>query len=502
MNHRFSPAFLSAVFVLSLPNPVSAETLKIEKQVAKGVAFFQEIETGGGGSLPRIVNVLRIDLKEPGVKLQYGQANDVIGTGGDIKGREGVGTLAVRNRAVGGVNGDYFAWSADPLGLGIQNGELISEPMDFRACVALMEDRVEIGVMAGEGVVTLGQKTPLLVNGINRIPHDGELIVETPRFAGASIGHKAGIIVQVNETNLPLKVSQELTGKVETISPIEQSEPLPICPHDKVLLIAFGDTGRRLAQSANQGDAVSLRFDLTPNLSAPSRGKYPSRAGRAARRSAAKPTWQEAKQAVSGGPWLVKEGKVSIDYEAEGFNAAEFVAKRHPRTAFGVTRDGRVLLVTVDGREEWSAGVSLRELAGLLLKYGAVNGINLDGGGSTSMFVGGGIVNAPSDGRLRPVANGLLVFADPLDTPDLNSPHLVPASDDGVPLHVGDRQTFHVVGGDGSPLPAGVQVIWGTEDGLGFITQGGTFRSLKAGRGTITARVGGLTLRTPVNVTH
>ncbi len=92
---------------------------------------------------------------------------------------------------------------------------------------------------------------------------------------------------------------------------------------------------------------------------------------------------------------------------AEGFAAA-----RHPRTAVGVRADGRILLVTVDGRQpELSVGMTIAELASLLIELGAVEAVNMDGGGSTAMVVRGEVVNSPSDltGE-RAVGDALLVF--------------------------------------------------------------------------------------------
>ena len=89
--------------------------------------------------------------------------------------------------------------------------------------------------------------------------------------------------------------------------------------------------------------------------------------------------------------------------------------KRHPRTAAGVTRDGRtLLLVVVDGRQPgWSAGATLVELADLMRGLGAWTALNLDGGGSSALWwrapgeAEGRIRNRPSDGHVRPVANAL-----------------------------------------------------------------------------------------------
>jgi exopolysaccharide biosynthesis protein len=97
-------------------------------------------------------------------------------------------------------------------------------------------------------------------------------------------------------------------------------------------------------------------------------------------------------------------------------------AQRHPRTAAGVSRDGRTLLLAVaDGRQPgWSVGLTLPELARLMIEAGAWNAVNLDGGGSSAMWYrepgsgAGRVLNRPSDGRVRPVAShlGVRVHAD------------------------------------------------------------------------------------------
>ena len=82
---------------------------------------------------------------------------------------------------------------------------------------------------------------------------------------------------------------------------------------------------------------------------------------------------------------------------------------RAPRTALGITKDGKALLVVVDGRSRSSVGYTLLELAQFMLEQGAVEAMNLDGGGSSQMIVGSQIVNAPSDGRERRLGAGIAV---------------------------------------------------------------------------------------------
>lgn len=110
-------------------------------------------------------------------------------------------------------------------------------------------------------------------------------------------------------------------------------------------------------------------------------------------------------QAVGGGPWLVKEGEVQ-----------EVEDQRHPRTAVGIKEDGSILLVVADGRSSSSAGLTFAELAQYMKDLGAVEALNLDGGGSSAAVVKNPdtyaleVKNVPSDGTERPVGNTLLVI--------------------------------------------------------------------------------------------
>lgn len=107
---------------------------------------------------------------------------------------------------------------------------------------------------------------------------------------------------------------------------------------------------------------------------------------------------RQVTDAVSGRPLLVARGEVATEV-LDGFATSNH---RQPRTAIGVSRDGRrVFLVVVDGRQDHSRGLTLYQLARTLDELGAWRAINLDGGGSSVMYVrqAGGIVSSPSPGR-------------------------------------------------------------------------------------------------------
>jgi hypothetical protein len=115
--------------------------------------------------------------------------------------------------------------------------------------------------------------------------------------------------------------------------------------------------------------------------------------------------WYGVFDAIGGNPTLVEGGRISVEQTNDPF----FL--RHPRTGVGSTPDGRVLMVTVDGRRPgYSVGMTPRQFAGLFISLGADYALNLDGGGSTTMSIFGDVVNRPSDGRQRPVSSALLLL--------------------------------------------------------------------------------------------
>ena len=106
---------------------------------------------------------------------------------------------------------------------------------------------------------------------------------------------------------------------------------------------------------------------------------------------------KEFDDVLAAGPLLVKEGNIPV------LPATSLVTARHPRTAIGVMKSRRILLVTLDGRTTEAAGVTLNELALLMKSLGSRDAVNLDGGGSTTMWIRGrsfnGVVNMPCDNK-------------------------------------------------------------------------------------------------------
>ena len=104
------------------------------------------------------------------------------------------------------------------------------------------------------------------------------------------------------------------------------------------------------------------------------------------------PNWDNVKHIISGGPYLVKNGEVFVDMTEQKLGA---IGGKNPRTAIGYTQDGNFIMVAVDGREGASVGLTLKELAWFMKSIDCINAMNLDGGGSTVMYVNGRVVNMP-----------------------------------------------------------------------------------------------------------
>ena len=113
---------------------------------------------------------------------------------------------------------------------------------------------------------------------------------------------------------------------------------------------------------------------------------------------------------IGAGPQLLASGKFVAESEAANYSES-LMKLRHPRTSIGWREDGRLILVTVDGRQpRKSVGMTIEELAKLMLELGCQEAINLDGGGSTTMVIKNKIVNSSSDQTgERPVSDALLL---------------------------------------------------------------------------------------------
>lgn len=118
------------------------------------------------------------------------------------------------------------------------------------------------------------------------------------------------------------------------------------------------------------------------------------------------------RDALGTGPMLLVDGEIRVTSDQEVFFGTS-IPEVHPRTAAGITADGDLIVMVVDGRQEASRGVSLEELAALMRDAGAVDALNLDGGGSSTMVIQGIRLNLPTGYDVeREVMSALATFCE------------------------------------------------------------------------------------------
>lgn len=363
-------------------------------------ALYQGDATG-----PWVVRVLRVDrthLRQVHAAL----ATDV------VPGRETTSSVATRRGALAAVNGGYFVVGAadgvpgDLAGVGVQDGVYDSEAVADRA--ALVVDGARSQVASITTVASLraqdGSRVPLngVDRGVGRIRDCGEPgdlpteqaqqdvtctnpdeIIAFDSAYGASAEVGAGVSVTLDRRGRVVDVRDSRGG---------------VIPTDGKVLEGIGAGATWLRTHARLGAVVRTVSDLRAD------GRV-----QGVRRSTG---------VVNGGPFLVRDGATFVDAYGEGFVHPgdpgfyfSFAVSRNPRTMAGLTRDGDLLLVTVDGRAPgYSIGMSFAEQARVMRALGARDAINLDGGGSTTMVAAGGLLGRPSDATgERPVGDVLVV---------------------------------------------------------------------------------------------
>lgn len=453
------------------------------KPLGEGVVLKQYVQPFYNS--PQIVNVLEVDLNHAAVRVDAEVATGRVYRADLTQGREVVSATVRRLGALAAINADFFPWTGDPLNLHIQGGELISEPTSERAVFGITSDGVVLfGAPLWRGQVVVEGTEPLPLTALNRPVQANECVLVTPWWGETYPLPNGAVVWRVGEMDGKPRLGGEVRAKLAERLAAASTCPVP---EDGCLLVATGTLAERL-NLLNEGTAITLRFAVEPdqNMVVLSPERQPTTATLASRRywrrQVGTDFWKQAFMAVGGGPWLLRDGNILIDASQQGFNDG-FTNNRHPRTAVGVTAEGKLLLVTVDGRQPMSAGMTLGELAQLMKQLGATDAINLDGGGSTTLAIRGGlIVNSPSEGRERPVANAIVVYAPRSSMPTPAALQLEPAS---VTLPSGGNVQFRVRSSrNGETLDPGA-VVFGTTGGIGFVDQTGRFTAFKMGKGTV-----------------
>ncbi len=458
---------LVGLFWAFAPALQTLSTERIEKRISPHVSLFQEISQNP----PLAIQGVRITPAKA-VSFRSALGNDVVATEGALRGRELTSRMAWRHRAVAAINADFFD-GGDPLGLCIVNFELVSEPYTGRPGVGWTPTgQVVMGDPTLDADLTRPDGAKLSITGINRTANaQNDLVLFTSFYGATATAAARGVAVILEALPRPLRVGASVQAIVREV---REGNSAPI-PSTGGVLMGTGNAAEML-RTLLPGDRVAIRIDL--------QGENAAR-------------WRQVQEAVAGGPWLIRDGKrLTTEEQGGGFNPQSFVERRHPRTAVGRTARGEIIWLTVDGRQPHSQGATLDELARILERYGAVEAINLDGGGSTTLVVRNLIINSPSDGAERPVSNAWMVYDDAQrpTLPSNSGYQIAPAQ---ATLRVGETVRFRIVRND-QPISTW-DIVWGAGT-LGFIDQWGRFRAMRSGRGVISAYIDGQWLYAPVEV--
>jgi hypothetical protein len=283
-------------------------------------------------------------------------------------------------QAAAGINGGYFNLKiGQPVGAIKREGQWLSSPILDRGAVAWSNGGTwRFGRVGFTGTSQWtdggGTKTTVPLVGFNTA------YVESGVAAYNALW---GAVYQTRtQGEIASPVVEGKAGPASMLDAVGTAVPIPAQGY---LLVARG-TGRPLLIDKSQGG-----FSVTFSHGAADSGV------------------EALPNILGGGPLLLQEGKNVLDGKRERFQP-DVLMGTAPRTLLGRRGDGSILLVTVDGRQTDAKGMTLEEATNLMQSLGAVDALNLDGGGSTTFYLGGKVRNQPSGGQERPLPNGLAVL--------------------------------------------------------------------------------------------
>jgi hypothetical protein len=364
------------VLVPGAPFPAVLASSVEREPVAPGVshATYRLVTVAG----PLVVSVVTVDPREPTVRLGTVLAHDRI-----LSKDETISSMARRTGAVAGINGDYFDinGSGAPLGVLVRNGSLDRTPSSRVALTIARDGALRFETYRFAGSAAAGAVN-VPIASVNEWPPQNGVALLTPAFGTPPA--TPGITLLALQ---PFARDVSATARYRVAS-VTLAPPWPATTG---LRLAYGPAAQGFGPVPDVGDVVTVAYDTYPPLA-------------------------DVVAAIGGGPELLRNG-VAIDDPASP-NYAER-DRRIPVSAVARVADGTLALVVVDGRHPLtSIGVNRAELIALLRSLGATDAMLFDSGGSATLVArvlgdaGAGVLNEPSDGVERPVADGLFVYSD------------------------------------------------------------------------------------------
>lgn len=306
-----------------------------------------------------------------------------------------VAAAAERTGASVAVNGGFWLGGGDPDGLLVDTGVLLSDPTAWvrfarnqRSAFGVLADGTPlVGIPGWDARLELDGVTSLPIRGVNRSAVGDDVVVFT---AGERIASHADAIVVIVEA-VPLMAGGDHALRVLSAGGMADLGSTVVAD-GTFAIVSTGKYASRAALIAGEhalgaADVVVLRTDVSDG-------------------------WSGVDTALNAGPLALVHGIATGEdqWRSEGFDTTH-TDRRHPRTALGFDDAGVGYLLVIDGRQPgWSVGLSQLETARWLRSVGATQGLQLDGGGSSTLVIDGEVVNRPCcDATPRPVATVLLL---------------------------------------------------------------------------------------------
>ena len=418
------------------------------RPVGPGIIHHHAYLPGG----PWHIQILEIDLNDTMNTLETVKAFNA------IEGYERTSSMANRmntpgHTVIGAINGDFYASGGITIGAQIAKGTLLKRPYP-RSVFALSEDKQPyIGIVTYNGQVSKQDSLSLTIHGVNEVRNADQLVLYN-KFSGSNTGtNQWGVELELEYLANPVGVNEDIVALITAKDSILETGHgnMAIPQGMGGVLSGHGISRDYINEHYFVGDTLIIRLNLPPSTSV-------------------------LTELIGGTPRIIRDGIESVEWEAEAVGSS-FAHDRHPRTAVGFNADSTVVyLFTVDGRQGgYSVGMSLFELADYMLEWGVYQGINLDGGGSTTMVVRGDVVSSPSDaGGERSVANALMA---------ISKAPLGPLAYINLPWEetftlVESQIQFHITGTDSYYNPVTVDsdsILWSCDAQIGSISETGLF---------------------------
>jgi hypothetical protein len=369
------PATLAPPAPFPLVVAQSHETEFVAPGVRRGSYHLQ---TSDG---PLVITFVTVDTREPTVRLGSVVANDTLLSNGET-----VSSMARRTDAVAGVNADYFdiGQTNQPLNLVVRDGALLRTPSRRVVLDVRIDGSVHFENVAFAGNVRYGATT-IPLTGVNEWPPQGGTSLLTPAF-GAYKSAPGVDVAELVPADGGERAPSQLVGRYRVAS-LDAVSGATV----RSTLLGFGPAARALGPLPAVGDTIAIDAATTPPLA-------------------------DMAAAVGGGPLLVEGGALADDPNAP---APEERDRRFPVSGVGALPDGGLVFVAVDGRRPaLSIGLTRPQFAALMLGFGATSAMAFDSGGSATLVArvlgepAASVLNVPSDGEERPVADGIFVYSD------------------------------------------------------------------------------------------